>query len=146
MRVLAQLGYWIETFSPPSFFHSFVMLAAISIASTHQLSLIRLFSSHLCHLYYRPLDLHSPTESRNCARNIARHPYVSNLFDTIRSGHSNSSHYGTCSAKSSHSISLLVSSYILVGRRVQKRLGVRGGRPYRMLERWGWIMVDGTIA
>lgn len=48
-------------------------------------------------------------------------------YYNIRIAHLNGSDYGTCSAKSSHPISLLVPSYILMGWRVKERPRVRGG-------------------
>ena len=67
-------------------------------------------------------------------------------YYNIRIAHLNGSDYGTCSAKSSHPISLLVPSYILMGWRVKERPRVRGGWSHRVFECWRWVMVDGTIA
>lgn len=77
-------------------------------------------------LYYTALELLSLTTLHR-TKLIARFSDIFICSDNIKSGESDGSDYGICSAESAHSVSLLVSSYVLMGGRVQKRPRVRGG-------------------
>ena len=123
----------------PIIFRSIFWTRFESLSSFEFLSLISLTSQCRCELQVAPN--YTPNEHNFSHRILIQ----SSFFGPITYIHSNDSDYGTHSPESSHSISLLVSSHILMGWRVKERPRVCGGRPHRMLERWRRIMVDGSI-